>query len=93
MTATTTRDFEGEARAKKVGALVEVLAAHGATSAQAAVLATDATARATVEALAGTHKGSDKTWAQVVKSLAGREAARANFGADPFANLNASAQR
>lgn len=74
MSVTATTTGEAAARTRKAALLADVLAAHGATSAQAFDL--PAFGRRAVAALAGVRPPSDATWAAVVALLRHREAQR-----------------
>lgn len=70
MTTTTAEPAYVEfARARKAAQLVDVLLSMGATAQDVAEF-TDPDRRMT-EAVAGTRKGSDKTWRVVIEMLAG----------------------
>lgn len=81
------RDYAAEGRAKKAGAIAEVLRARGGTAAAAEAL--DDEGRRAAEALARVNKGSDETWAAVIGLMRGFEqvAADEKADADPFRGL------
>lgn len=79
---TTQSARETIARTTKALALVDILAAHGATAAEARAL--PPSGRRMAEQLAGVRPGSDTTWQVVVTVLEQRD----RCGADPFAGLS-----
>lgn len=76
-------DYEARARARKAGALVAVIDAHGGASDEAALL--DEDHRRIAEQLAGIRTASDETWEMVIAILRGSESVRPD--PDPFAGL------
>jgi len=74
-----THPRKAQHQARKATLLANVLAAHGATAAQAGALPDEG--RRTAEQLAGVSVSSDETWAMVVGILGSREAAKAHEAA------------